>query len=70
MREHMSITMDRGTAQRLRKYALRERRPVSQVVQMAVERLLDRHAPTAIDIVTTRGRFRGSFSREETYGGR
>lgn len=66
----MSITMDRGTVRRLRKYASRERRPVSQVVEIAVERLLDQHAPAAADIVTTHGRFRGTFSREETYEGR
>ncbi len=53
--------------ERLRRYARRERRPVSQVVEIAVERLLEQQVPAAEKIVTTRGRFKGSFSREETY---
>ena len=66
----MSITIADATADRLRRYALREKRPVSQVVEMAVERLLEAHAPETERIVTTRGSFRGSFSREDTYAGR
>jgi hypothetical protein len=70
MREHMSITVEKDTARRLRRYALRERRPVSQVVEIAIERLLQQQMPAMETIVTTRGRFKGSFSREETYEGR
>ena len=70
MREHMSITVQKETAQRLRRYARRERRPVSQVVEIAIERLLQQHMPDANRIVTTRGSFNGTFSREETYEGR
>ena len=70
MREHISVTIEQSTVQRLRRYARRERRPVSQVVEMAIENLLDEHLPEAEAIVTTEGRFEGSFSREETYGGR
>jgi predicted transcriptional regulator len=70
MKEHISITIEEGTAQRLRRYALRERRPVSVVVEMAIESLLEHQAPEAELIVTTRGRFKGDFSREETYAGR
>jgi len=70
MREHMSITVDQNTARRLRRYARRERRPVSQVVEIAIERLLEQHVPAAEKIVTTRGSFKGTFSREETYEGR
>ncbi len=70
MREHMSITMKTETAQQLRRYALRERRPVSQVVEIAIERLLEQHMPAAKEIVTTQGSFKGTFSREETYEGR
>jgi hypothetical protein len=66
----MSITMADTTAERLRRYAFRERRPVSQVVEMAVESLLAAHAPVTERIVTSRGAFKGSFSREETYAGR
>jgi predicted transcriptional regulator len=70
MREHMSITVQSETAQRLRRYARRERRPVSQVVELAIEKLLQQHMQDADKIVTTRGSFRGAFSREETYEGR
>jgi predicted transcriptional regulator len=70
MKEHISITIKRDTAQRLRRYALRERRPVSQVVEMAIEHLLEQRAPVTEAIVTTKGRFKGRFSREETYGAR
>ncbi len=70
MRERISITIAEETARRLRRYARRERRPVSQVVEIAVERLLEQKVPSAERIVTTRGSFRGAFSREETYEGR
>lgn len=66
----MSITIDEGTARRLKRYALRERRAVSTVVEIAVERLLEEKAPASDQIVTSGGSFRGSFSREETYEGR
>ena len=66
----MSITITTKTADRLRTYARRERRPVSQVVEMAIERLLDQHSPAPTEIVTTQGSFKGTFSREETYEGR
>jgi hypothetical protein len=66
----MSITVEKDTARRLRRYALRERRPVSQVVEIAIERLLQQQMPATETIVTTRGSFNGSFSREETYEGR
>jgi len=66
----MSITVQKEIAQRLRRYARRERRPVSQVVEIAIERLLQQHMPDTDSIVTTRGSFNGAFSREETYEGR
>ena len=43
----MSITVDKDTAQRLRRYARRERRPVSQVVEIAIERLLQQQMPVS-----------------------
>jgi len=63
----MSITIEKATAQRLRRYALRERRPVSQIVEIALERLLQQHMPASENIVTSLGSFKGNFSREETY---
>ena len=41
--------------------------PVSQVVEIAIERLLQQHMPEADTIVTTQGSFKGTFSRKETY---
>ncbi len=70
MQEHISITIRKETVQRLRRYARRERRPVSQVVEMAVEKLLDQYLPAGEAIVTSSSSFEGNFSREETYGGR
>jgi hypothetical protein len=66
----MSITVQKETAEKLRRYARRERRPVSQVVEIAIEKLLQQRMPDADGIVTTRGSFKGAFSREETYEGR
>ncbi len=70
MKEHMSITIPEQTAQRLKRYARRERRPVSQVVELAIENLLQVQMPESDRIVTTKGSFRGNFSREESYEGR
>jgi cytidylate kinase len=39
MKEHLSITIDKKTAMRLRRYAKREGCPVSQVVEMSIEKL-------------------------------
>jgi len=66
----MSITIGKETAERLRRYARRERRPVSQVVEFAIDALLEQRVPAGETIVTTTGKFNGRFSREETYGGR
>ena len=70
MREHMSITIEERIARRLRRYAVSERRPVSTVVEMAIEQLLEARAPATDLIVTSPGSFRGAFSREDTYEGR
>jgi predicted transcriptional regulator len=70
MREHISITIETDVAQRLRRYARRERRPVSQVVEIAIESLLEQRFPSIEAILTTRARFEGRFSRVETYGDR
>jgi hypothetical protein len=39
-------------------------------VEIAIERLLEERVPASESIVTTRGSFDGTFSREEIYGGR
>ena len=63
----MGSAIDGSTARRLRRHAIRGRRPLSAVVEIAVERLLGEKAPASDHIVTSRGSFRGTFSREETY---
>ncbi len=70
MKEHMSITIADGTLARLKLYARQEHRSVSQVVEMAVEQLLSAKGNTSLGIVTTQGKFEGTFSRQETYGER
>jgi hypothetical protein len=62
--------MRQETVKRLRKYAQRERRSVSNVVEIAVDRLLDQIAPAATRIMTSRGRFTDVFSRGDAYEGR
>ncbi len=70
MKEHMSITILEETAKRLRGFARRERRPVSQVVEIAIERLLEEEVPESDRIVTTKGSFKGRFAREDSYADR
>jgi len=71
MKEHMSITLEKSIAARLRQRAQRERRAVSQVVEMAIEKLLDgQGAVPTTEIVTTQATFKGVFSRQDAYGDR
>jgi len=69
MREHMSITIDSDLARKLKKASIEERRSVSRLVEIAVERYLDKFPP-AEQIVTTHAAFNGRFTREDTYAGR
>lgn len=70
MKEHISITIDEKTIRRLRRYAAQERRAVSSVIELAVESYLGERVSEGGGIVTTPGRFQGTFSREDTYAGR
>ena len=70
MKEHISITIEARVFERLRRYASQERRPVSQVVELAVEEYLGRRANPVDTVVTSPAAFQGRFSREETYAGR
>lgn len=49
------------------RYSRAVRRSRSQVIELAIERLLSEDAGSDHGLVTTPGRFQGSFSREETY---
>ena len=70
MKEHISITIDLNVAKRLKKAALQERRSVSQVVEMAVEKYLGDTGLGSEQLVTTKSAFKGAFAREDTYGSR
>jgi len=39
----------------------------SQIIELALEEYLRKHSGTGGEIVTSGGRFHGSFKREETY---
>ena len=68
MKEHISITIDEKTLGRLRKYAVEEKRTLSQVMEMAAEDYLAENEATGAGvIVASEGSFQGTFSREETY---
>ena len=69
MRERLSVSMRVETVIRLRRYDRRKRMPVSQVVEMAIKEYLDPRMPQVGRIVSTPGRFAGTFTRQETYKG-
>jgi hypothetical protein len=51
----------------LRRYALRERKPVSHIVEAAIENFLRQQFHFCTHVPTTPGRFLGRVSRRETY---
>lgn len=67
MKEHMSITLDTNIARILRKHAIQEKRSISQVVEIAVETFLSGKQESTDSIVSSKGSFYGTFSREDTY---
>ena len=67
MKSHISITIDEELAERVNRYGREERRSRSQVIEMALDEFLAKRGAADEDIVTSPGRFAGSFSREETY---
>lgn len=67
MKSHISATIDEEVLQRADRYGSEERRSRSQVIEMALDAFLRERTAPSEDIVTSRGRFDGKFSREETY---
>jgi len=67
MKSHISATIDEDVLQRADRYGSEERRSRSQVIEMALDAFLRERTAPSEDIVTSRGRFDGKFSREETY---
>lgn len=67
MKSHISATIDEDVLQRADRYGSEERRSRSQVIEMALDAFLRERTAPSEDVVTSRGRFDGKFSREETY---
>lgn len=67
MKSHISATIDDKLLGELNRYGQEERRPRSQIIEMALEEFLRKHGAENDEIVTSDGRFTGAFSREETY---
>ena len=67
MKSHISATIDESILEQTDRYGLEERRSRSQVIEMALDAFLRERTAPSEDVVTSRGRFDGKFSREETY---
>lgn len=67
MKSHISATLDKSLLEDLNRFGRQERRSRSQIIEMALEEFLRKQAPAEDQIVTSGGRFEGSFSREDTY---
>ncbi len=67
MKSHISATIDLNLVHKVNRYGQEERRSRSQIIEMALEEFLAKRGVADEDIVTSPGRFVGSFSREETY---
>jgi metal-responsive CopG/Arc/MetJ family transcriptional regulator len=67
MKTHISATIDGKLLEELNRFGQEERRPRSQVIEMALEEFLRKRGVEGDEIVISQGQFAGSFSREETY---
>jgi metal-responsive CopG/Arc/MetJ family transcriptional regulator len=67
MKSHISATIDESILEQTDRYGSEERRSRSQVIEMALDAFLRERTAPSEDVVTSRGRFDGKFSREETY---
>jgi hypothetical protein len=68
MKEHISITIDRDTLQAVRRKAAEQRRSLSNVVEIALSRLVAESADGGV--VTTTARYDGAHCRDDSYGER
>jgi metal-responsive CopG/Arc/MetJ family transcriptional regulator len=67
MKSHISATIDRELLERIDRYRKAVRRSRSQVIEIAVERLLREEAGEGGDLIVSEGQFEGTFNRRETY---
>jgi metal-responsive CopG/Arc/MetJ family transcriptional regulator len=67
MKSHISAMIDERLVEELKRFGREERRSRSQAIEMALAEFLRDRMGAKDEIVTSQGRFGGSFSREETY---
>ncbi len=67
MKSHISATIDTQVLDRVDRYRRVVRRSRSQIIEMAIERLLREEVPADEGIVTSGGAFAEQFSRADTY---
>jgi len=67
MKSHISATIEQDILSRVDRYRSSVQRSRSQVIEIAIERLLREEQPESSVVVTSAGQFSGEFSRSETY---
>lgn len=67
MKSHISATIDHKILEDLNRVGAEERRSRSQLIEMALADFLHKRGSSGDKIVTSKSRFVGNFSREETY---
>lgn len=67
MKSHISATIDQDVLSRVDRYRRTVKRSRSQVIEIAIERLLMQEQPASEQVVTSAGTFSGEFSRSDTY---
>lgn len=67
MKSHISATIDQDILSRVDRYRRGVQRSRSQVIEIAIEKLLREEQPETKTVVTSAGRFSGGFLRKETY---
>lgn len=66
MKSHISITIDQSLAEELKRVGQRERRSLSNLLELAASEYLQNRGSTD-EVKTTASRFAGTFSRTDTY---
>lgn len=67
MKSHISATLDEKLLKELSRIGKQERRSRSQIIEMALDEFLRKKSTGDESIITSEGRFEGSFCREDTY---
>ena len=66
MKSHISATIDSNILQKLKKVACEEKRSLSNLLEIALEKHLSANKDTTT-VVVSDAKFAGSFSRQEIY---